>query len=191
MSTNLEIEAKALLTREEYNKILSSLDKKSYVQINYYFDTKDLFLVSKKLGLRIREKNNTFELTLKIKQKEGKLEINQTLSKEKALEMLKSFNVPHGEIRLFLEANYKEIINQISLVATLKTTRTDFEYKDSLISIDHSEYSDKEDYEIEAESTSMKLAKENIKDFLSSFKIEYKENSQTKLSRVLDTIYHQ
>ncbi len=44
MATNIEIEAKVLITEEEYERLVKSLSKNvvaEYDQINYYIESKD------------------------------------------------------------------------------------------------------------------------------------------------------
>ena len=84
MSTNLEIEAKVLLAEEDYQKINNLNLAKPYIQINYYFDNKD-HTFSKIYGLRIRYKNDKYELTLKEKCGDGQLETNQPIDERQFL----------------------------------------------------------------------------------------------------------
>ncbi|HHJ7886985.1 TPA: CYTH domain-containing protein, partial [Streptococcus pyogenes] len=53
--TNLEIEYKTLLTKNEYNRLLSQMKHVTPVtQTNYYIDTKAFDLKANKMSLRIR-----------------------------------------------------------------------------------------------------------------------------------------
>ena len=68
MNSNIEIEAKVLLLKEEYDTIIRELQLDKYrkvTQTNHYIDTKDSFLKRNGIALRVREKNEEFELTLK------------------------------------------------------------------------------------------------------------------------------
>lgn len=63
----IEFEKKILLTKEEYTCLLHHFgDKNQPVkQINYYFDTKDLFMHRQGITCRIRLKNGTYVATMK------------------------------------------------------------------------------------------------------------------------------
>ena len=75
MKTNLEIEYKTLLTKEEYDRVLAYFRNAKIVkQTNYYYQSKNR--LNKKIAARIRQIDQNFELTFKIKQKKGKLEKN-------------------------------------------------------------------------------------------------------------------
>ena len=65
MSTNLEIEVKALINEKDYLLLIKNFQKQTYVQINFYIDL-DKDKLNKHLGLRIRYKNDEYELTLKV-----------------------------------------------------------------------------------------------------------------------------
>ena len=185
MSTNLEIEAKALLTKAGYDKLIAHFGSENiYKQVNYYIDSDNKDIVSKKCGLRIREKDGDFEMTLKVPQSEGKLEINQQITDK----LIKQFVFPDGEIKNFLHDNFSIKIESLHILGSLETKRLDLKYKTSLISIDKSSYNGIVDYEIEAEDSSMDLAKKNLLDFLKDNEIEYKKSTGTKLKRFLNTI---
>ena len=57
MAANIEIEAKVLIKKEEYETFLKHFKDKiteQYEQTNYYIDTKDFKLKQLGIGLRIR-----------------------------------------------------------------------------------------------------------------------------------------
>lgn len=62
-----ENELKILLNENEYTKLLNACiqDKEPFVQINYYYDTKDFSMNEKGITFRIREKNGIYEATVK------------------------------------------------------------------------------------------------------------------------------
>ena len=67
MATNLEIEFKNMLTETEYDRLIQTFniqEEQIWLQKNVYFDTKSHDLKQKGAALRIRVKNNTYELTL-------------------------------------------------------------------------------------------------------------------------------
>ena len=185
MSTNLEIEYKRYLSKEEYEKLISNFDaSKIYKQTNYYLDDKNHSISKNKCGLRIRNINDEIELTLKVNQREGKLEINQQIPNIS----FKSFVFPDGEVKQYLEDKLGINVKEIYPLGSLITNRLDVEFKSSLISIDKSEYNGITDYEIECEAESMELAKSNLDEFLDKYKIKSQSSTGSKLKRFLKTL---
>ena len=91
MSQSIEIEFKNLLSIEEFNKMISYFqlsDDDFFRQINHYFDTKDFALKNLGCALRIREKKEYFEMTLKQPHPDGLLETTQTLTEKEANDLL-------------------------------------------------------------------------------------------------------
>ena len=74
MNTNLEIEYKTLLTQDQFNHLSLDYNEEPVIkQVNFYYQYAD---VNKAIAARIRQINQTFELTFKIKQAKGRLEVN-------------------------------------------------------------------------------------------------------------------
>lgn len=189
MSINLEIETKAKLTKKEYESILLCFPKlKKYSQTNYYFDTSSFDIVKGKCGLRVREKNSKYELTIKVEQNEGRLEINQEIDKKEFDLILKSAVFPGGKVKEYIEK--KLLINTAILhnFATITTNRIDLNYKDSLISIDETIYQNSVDYEIECEAQNLADSLNYLKEFLSKYNIKFIEQKKTKLERAINKI---
>ena len=101
---NKEYEARAMVSEEQYNKILShyskSRSKKEYiVNINTYFDYDDLYLTQHHIVLRTRSINDEkYELTLKIKEENSDLELNHILNKSQYKNFNKSISIPESPI---------------------------------------------------------------------------------------------
>ena len=78
MATNHEIEFKQMITASIYNKLQEKYFKDSvlFKQVNYYIDTPDFKLKEHCSALRIRVKDNQYEMTLKTPAKVGLLEYN-------------------------------------------------------------------------------------------------------------------
>ena len=189
MSTNLEIEFKADLSKEDYDSLISNFDKsKIYRQINYYIDDDNLSISGKKCGLRIREKDGDFELTLKVPEIVGKTEINQQISNKIYENFAKHNDFPVGEVKEYLEQKLGIMTTTIHILGELITDRLDIKYKTALISIDKSTYNSKTDYEIECEDSSLESAKANLLDFLKKYHINYKESHGTKLRRFIESL---
>lgn len=155
MSQNLEIEYKNLLTKEEYHRLINFFKIEEFqakTQVNHYFDTASFHLKNLHCALRVREKNNHYEMTLKQPAKIGLLETNQLISESEAQNLLKFNILPAGTINEKLEPLGIQI-KDIEYFGSLTTNRAEFSYKDGLIVLDHSTYLDVEDYEIEYEVT--------------------------------------
>ena len=85
---HLEIEYKTLLTKDEYNRLAMLFSHVTPVtQTNYYIDTIQGDMKSKKLSLRIRTLPTHGELTLKIPEKVGNMEYNVTMDCAEAKSM--------------------------------------------------------------------------------------------------------
>lgn len=185
MSKNLEIEAKAMLDEKSYHLLVNHL--KTYKQINYYLDNtfKDIRNNSN-IGLRIRYKNNEYELTLKVDLDEGKMEYNHILSTADFKAFKEKGYLPDCEVTRMLKS--LNVRFPLHILGEMITYRSDLNYKTSLISIDKSEYNSNVDYEIESEDTSMEIARQNLEDFLNKNHIEFKANVVSKYKRFIKTI---
>lgn len=191
MHSNIEIEAKVLLQKEQYDQVVSYLHLERYKKIkqtNHYIDSTSRVLRDNDFALRVREKDD-FVLTLKTPLSEGLLEKNQTLSWREydALEDESIF--PIGNIKSFLELcgfNTREL----QVLASLTTYRIEFEYEDGLVSLDENHYGKNGkvvDYELEIESASMERAEELVKRLLQEAGItDFKFNTLSKQARALE-----
>lgn len=186
MSINLEIESKCMITKEDYKNLLSKYSSfQPYKQINYYIASKEIKDKLTKFGLRIRKKNGSYELTLKIKEKEGHTEINQEIT-AKSFIFLKYFHkFPSGEVSDYLIESLFIDTSKLRIIGSLTTIRTDLNFMGSLISIDMSKYNHKTDYEIECEDKTPIAAKTNLEIFLSQNNIKYQKSELSKLARFL------
>jgi len=190
MSTNIEIEAKALVNEKEFDKFVkffATTNNKSYVQVNYYIDDCDLSLANHGISLRVRKKKDEYELTLKTPLSEGLLEKNQTLSQKEFDYLMKNSKFPEGDIKRFLTMLGMDI-SLMKIMTSLTTTRTDIEYKDGLLSLDKNEYNKKKDYEIEYEYNSEIGAVKILKNLFSKLKVPYKPNKISKVVRAFNSL---
>ena len=101
---HLEIELKTLLTKDEYNRLRMMLFSHvtPVTQTNYYIDTPQSDMRSKKLSLRIRTLPTHGELTLKIPEKVGNMEYNVTMDCADAKALTKSLDFPDCQIKSIL-----------------------------------------------------------------------------------------
>ena len=184
MTNQIEIEAKALLSKEDYEKLISVFgDQYAYFQTNIYIDSPKRILHENNLSLRIREKEGKHEVTLKTKLEEGRLEQNMYISSDQ-FEDFKKGIFPDGDIKNTIAEKGIDV-KELGIIGSLTTRRVDVPYKGGFLSIDMNTYGDKIDYEIELEHASMEEAKSYLKELLEENGIEFKENLETKTSRAL------
>ncbi len=157
-----EIEYKAMLTKESFDSLLTYFPQfciamPSYNQTNYYFDTEDYELHHQGVTVRIREKEETWELQVKIPEdNKGSYnqhqEIRQTISEEEAREYIKvglNKNIP---IMNQLFHRLKIEYSSLQIIGMLQTKRHDFYFYTDTISLDKSTYLGVTDYELEWET---------------------------------------
>ena len=190
MSNNIEIEAKVILSRQDYKKVFDTLKTKitdTHTQTNFYIDSQDRVLKKNDIALRIREYNRTYVLTCKTPLSEGLLEKNQELSEKVALEMINLNRFPSGGIQDFLELLDIDVSN-LEVLASLTTRRNELSIDSSKISLDENTYGNKVDDEIEVEDSAMKLAEDRIEEILKPLGITYSLNKVSKQMRAIKAI---
>lgn len=134
-----EIEVKIMLNKENVTVIEEWLNqqntlKKEYEMLgNTYFDTPDLFFARKKMGLRVRSKNNQHEITLKMK---GNIVGGLHIRPEYNLDLLD--NQP--DFKRLISTYNLQIENSDLIAEKLAPTfSTDFERKKWLVHFKNSE----------------------------------------------------
>lgn len=164
MERELEIEYKSLVSEEKYHELLKHIaqfakEKESYTQINYFFDTSDLFLDKQGITLRLRLKKDKWQLTAKLKQTtenndySANQELNEIISEEKATHYLTNgLDVNEPVIREMLTVAKLDEPLEFNLLGSLTTYRTDYSFYDDTISLDKNEYNDMTDHELEWET---------------------------------------
>jgi uncharacterized protein YjbK len=189
MATSIEIEAKALLTKKDYNKVLKhfKLDVvDGYIQKNYYIDTENKDLRKLGLSLRVRRLNG-YVISFKLPMAEGLLEKTQTLSREQFEDFETHGKFPEGDISDFIESLYISP-SDLKIIATLTTLRIEQEYEDLTLAIDENRYGELQDFELEMEATSMKKAQYLLKKVCEEVGIDYKENLVSRQKRAMDAL---
>lgn len=187
MSNTLEFEAKVLLSETDYYSLLDIFSNSlPYVQVNHYVDTTNLELRKNNVSLRIREKENCNELTLKtLVPGGGRLETTDIISDEEREAIKTGASFPEGEVKHTLESLHFDV-SKLTIVASLKTKRIDLQYLGGILSIDENHYSDIVDYEIEYESDSLAKAELILQALLESKGIAFIQNKTTKTARALN-----
>src|SRR5699024_2136508 len=139
MNQEIEIEYKNLLTKEEFYYLLTHFPftKKAQKQTNYYFETKDFSLKGKKSALRIRKKNNTYQLTLKEPHPEGLLETHDRLTEQEALSWINGDIIEKQNTTKQLK-NLQISPKSLEYYGNLTTERREINYQDVLLVLDYS-----------------------------------------------------
>ncbi|WAA08648.1 CYTH domain-containing protein [Fervidibacillus albus] len=181
---HVEIEFKNLLTKQEFDRLKNHFSIQEidfFCQVNNYFDTPDFLLKTNGMALRIRKKNNSFELTLKEPNEVGLLETNEPIAKEDVQAMLAGTSFFQGEIKTRLEQlNIRT--DTIVHFGQLTTFRAEFPYRDGLAVLDKNLYFKMVDYELEYEVTDEKIGEKHFTDLLHTFQIP-RRKTENKIVR--------
>ena len=178
---NIEIEYKVMINKDDYYKIISSLDEyKAFEQVNYYYDTFNNDLKKNNLSFRIRHilNDNTYLMTIKEKLSEGRKEYEFYLKDNNPLNINK-------ETKDFLSKrniDYKEL----HIIGKLKTLRYEIKMNNCLLCFDKNNYYNNEDYEVECEASSMLIAKKNLCEYLDNYHIKYTQSQKSKQKRTIE-----
>jgi uncharacterized protein YjbK len=153
MSQNIEIEFKNMLTESEFNILLKhfSLNESHFFkQVNHYFDTPDFSLKQHGSNLRIREKKDSYEMTLKQPHPDGLLESNEKLDKKTAQSLIEGAPLTDGFIKeQLLRLDIQ--IEHLCYFGSLETKRATVDYHSGELALDLSTYLNMQDYEVEYE----------------------------------------
>lgn len=185
-SNNIEIEAKVLLKRADYEKLKKNLEFVPAVKIqsNYYLDSNDRILKKYGMVLRLRTREGNAKLTLKAPLSEGLLEKNQSMTLQEATDMIRNDKIPEGEISDFLRILHIDP-DHLTILAELTTERREGVYDGTSINISKNTYGDTIDYEIECDSDSKAKSERTLKELLDKFKIPFKLNDVSKEDRAI------
>lgn len=154
----LEIEGKRLLNAQEFRKIQTyfHLSEDDFlIQHNHYFDTSDFQLKAQNAALRIRYKNGTYVLTLKVRNEDGVLEKHQPLSTDEWTEGAPLTQLTKGgTVQSYLEKDWGISFDTLHPLGRLSTSRAEIPYEKGLLALDESRYFEEVDYELEYEGRS-------------------------------------
>lgn len=188
MSNAIEIEAKVLLSKEDYQTLIKKFPHATrYVQTNYYIDSDDRLLLKEGIALRIREKRGLYELTLKTPLSQGLLEKNIPITIDDLVELRDEGKFPEGDIARFLTMLDIDI-SQLRILTSMTTERVDVQYEGGLLSLDRSTYSGITDYEVEFEFNNMVDAERILKQLLDECGIKFEFSNVSKIHRAMAAI---
>ncbi|MEG0277338.1 MAG: CYTH domain-containing protein [Coprobacillus sp.] len=185
MKEQIEIEYKILIDKDIFLKVINDYQvEKDYIQTNYYLTHP--VLQDKKYMLRIREKNNSYEFTLKRPYQNHQLETNVIIDKE-IKDKIMNHQYVDNEIMDILK---HENINPLELKQqfSLTTHRYDIQLKEGTLSLDHNQYLHLEDYELEFEVYEESTGYQRFLEIIKPYQLHYTKNCQSKIKRVLDAL---
>lgn len=180
----LEIEYKILLTHQIFNQILEDYHDaitKDYIQTNDYF-THPL-LSQKKYMLRIRTKNNQYELTLKRPYQNHQLETNIPLTKKEKY-LFFQFQLKN-EITDILEQEGIPL-HELAHLFSLTTHRYDILLPEGTLSLDENTYLHQHDYELEFEVHHEKKGYQQFLKIIEPYHLQYTHNCPSKVTRAFE-----
>ncbi|WP_033541628.1 CYTH domain-containing protein [Planococcus sp. CAU13] len=186
MTKELEIEFKNLLTEDEYvtlTALFGFSPEDAQTQINHYFDTVDFRLREQKSALRIRQKDNAFECTLKTPAENGYYEITDALPRQQAEDIINGRNFAAPEVSEVLKEQ-GILPGELVLLGSLTTHRIEFTYDGGLLVLDRSQYHGTEDFEVEFEVTDFNDGKEKFRKLLEDNKIPVRRTDK-KIARFM------
>lgn len=177
----IEIEYKILLTQDIFQQILKDYQERiesDYIQINDYFSHP--LLTAKKMMLRIRTKNNHYELTLKRPYHNHRIETNIPLSEEEK-DLFYQHQL-HNEITDILKQE-DIALNELQHLFSLTTHRYDIRLPEGILSLDENTYLHQHDFELEFEVYDEKQGFEQFLKIIEPYHLSYQHNCLSKVVR--------
>jgi len=155
MGQEIEIEFKTLIDEHTFYSLLDTLPfpNKPVVQTNHYFDTKHMALKQHKSALRIREKDDSYTLTLKQPQTRSVLETHDSLTYQEYQSWIKGQPIPkpyNSELLHNMDIQHEDLV----YYGFLKTKRYAFKQNGLEFVLDESSYLNQHDFELELEANS-------------------------------------
>lgn len=183
MATNNEIEFKQLLSQSQYQSIYNKYfpEMQPFSQTNYYIDTEQFDLRSHKSALRIRVKDDYYEMTLKVPAEVGLMEYN--FETHVIPELNKELVTNDLPLEITEQLNKMNVdVNQLVILGALTTSRLEKEVQGNLLVLDKSDYLNYQDYELEYEVEDYDDGLIQFKMILEAFDIKH-ETPENKVQR--------
>lgn len=188
MSNAIEIEAKALVSKSDYEKLTTAFHTyKHFIQTNFYIDNDEGYLRKEGLALRIREKYGNYEMTLKTPLSHGLLEKNEALSEQAFDDFMRKGKFPDNDLKRFLTMLDVDV-ETLKVKTSLTTNRIDVPYFEGKLSIDENNYSGKKDYEVELEYNNEAEAESLLRELFEKYSIPFSLNKKTKVARAFEAL---
>lgn len=188
MAQEIEIEYNALLTEAQYELLNKTFPfgEQAQTQINHYFETKDFRLKEQMSALRIRQKGDTYTLTLKEPYEDAILETHDSLTEAEFTSWIKGKAVHKHHVNKQLgKLNISE--SDLIYYGSLTTDRKSFTKNNIIYVLDKSFYNGNVDYELEIEAPSHEQGQTVISSLMKTFQIE-KLNDIPKIKRFFQTL---
>lgn len=191
MTEEIEIEYKNLITEKEYesiHKFFRAYHWKETHQKNYYFETRQFDLKKHHAALRIREKNNQFQLTLKKPNPDGDglLEVHASLTPAEAHSWMNGIIIPKPEIESHL-ARIGINSKNLQYSGRLETKRLECNYQQTIVVLDTSCYNGQTDYELELEAATRLQGEQVFTSILNILQIPRRKTAN-KIARFYKTL---
>ena len=186
-SNNIEIEAKVLLSKKDYERLLANIpfNPQVKVQENYFLDSEDRELKKYGMLVRLRRREGRNKLTMKAPLSEGLLDKSQMLTDEETNVLLENNIFPRGDILDFLEILHIDS-SRFQVLAELTTERYEGIYEGFEINISKNIYSGTVDYELECDSDSAFNSQNTLRSLCDHFDIKYEPNVLSKETRAIN-----
>jgi len=186
MDKNIETEFKIMLTKDTFDRINADHKEQTcYSQTNYYLTSEALSRVF--YSFRLREKNGTYEMTLKTPTDGlGRVEINCPLSAEEFNEVMHGHLIDNEITQLLRDEGFN--LDEIKQSYSLTTIRHDIPYQYGLMSLDENFYLNQHDYELEFELSDLEHGPDEFKEILTAYGLSYHGNCLSKIKRVLNAL---
>ncbi|WP_042224653.1 CYTH domain-containing protein [Oceanobacillus manasiensis] len=188
MAQEIEIEYKNILTKKEFELLLTTLpfSIEGKTQTNYYFETKEFSLKSHGAALRIREKQGNYQLTLKEPNETGLLETHDTLSEVEVDQWLSGKPMAKQHTQHQLD-KWNISVSELSYYGALTTIRREIRYKNVLLVLDYSTYNGQVDYELELEAPTEEVGESVFQSLLKEFAIPERK-TPNKIQRFFQSL---
>lgn len=183
MSEEIEIEYKAMLTKEQFDAIFAvyPFPNEPVVQTNHYFETDDFALKEANAALRIRDMSGAYVVTLKQAKTDHVLETHDTITAEEFSDWVDDKIIyPPAINKALTKLNIHAA--DLHYAGALTTKRYTFEKDKVHYCLDESHYAGIRDYELEIEESTFGSAGDIFQKIMREFAIE-EVISETKIAR--------
>lgn len=181
MKTNIEKEYKLLVTKEQFEQLVSLYEPIFFhKQVNTYYDTTDHRIADLHGAMRIREIDGHFIFTLKLWKNQQLYEYECEV-KNNSIEALQNEQI----VMLLKEHG---IYGEMTVLTSLTTYRGEVISNDAILCFDHSLYNGIEDFEIEYEYRREHDGRRAFQTILVPLHIQYEKNCISKIQRALQSL---
>lgn len=182
MMNNKERELKLLISKKKFNEILKSYEfPYCRQQTNIYFDTSNEKVKSQGCAVRIRTYDNHCIFTLK-----KRVDPITLIELEKDIDTTDIHKITDSEVLGWLK-EYHIPIHDLHPTTKIMTTRYILKTHQAEICLDHTIFSNTEDYEIEYEYFEDHDGIKKFNEFLKRFGLHYIKNCPSKIARAMNS----